>query len=179
MEEWREIPDSNGMMVSNMGNVKDSSGELVKQKTEIEGYKRVYFCGKYERVHRLVAKAFIPNPQNKPFVNHKSGNKADNRSTNLEWCTPRENSLLAYKNGQIKNGFPKRKVIAKEIASGIERLFESQGQAARDLKMDDSEINKCLRGKRKTSHGYIFRYFSGIEDYSKVSQEGRQLSLWD
>lgn len=179
MEEWRDIPNSNGMMVSNMGNVRNSKGDLVRQGTEMEGYKRVSIQGKNERVHRLVAKAFIPNPQNKPLVNHRFGNKADNRSSMLEWCTPRENSLLASKNGQIKGGSPKRKIIARNEESGIEQLFESQRQAARELHMDDSEINKCLRGKRKTSHGYTFRYFESIEDYSKVSQEGRQLSLWD
>lgn len=95
-EEWKEIPDYPGYFVSNLGNIKSP------RKGAFAGYidsKRPYFyvalCKnnkiKQTMVHRLVASAFVSNPDNKPDVNHIDGNKHNNVYTNLEWCTNLEN----------------------------------------------------------------------------------------
>lgn len=136
-------------------------GVVLEPKIDAEGYYRVNIGGriKRDRVHRIIAKCFLPNPRNKEFVNHRDGNKQNNKVTNLEWCTPRENSLLASLNGQFwSTGGVKIPIIATDILTGKETEFESQAEASRVLKIHNSEINKALRGKRKTSHGYKFRY---------------------
>lgn len=185
-EEWRLVRGTDGMMVSNMGRIKDKRGDVKKLKIEpSEGYPRISLkrFGKSDwyLIHRLVAEAFLDNPQNKPFVNHKNGIKTDNYVGNLEYCTPRENSLLASKNGQLHGGKGRTEVVATDVRTGEKEYFCSQVEAARAIGCDSSQINKCLHGKRKTTHGYKFEYVkqADIDKAWLTSQNNRQLSLFD
>lgn len=183
-EEWRELPGTGGIMVSSLGRVRGPNGKMRSLCVDAEGYRRINLkrYGKSDKllVHRLVAEVFLKNPQNKPFVNHKNGNKADNAYTNLEYCTPRENSLLASKNGQLHGGGPRTEVVLTNIKTGEKFYYRSQREAARAIGCDDSEINKALHHKRKTTHGYKAEYLknANVEKSWLTSQE-RQLSLFD
>lgn len=102
-EEWRQIPAATDATinleslyeVSSLGNVRSVQGKQRTPSTNDSGYLVVtlsaYGWTKSFKVHRLVAAAFIPNPSNKPEINHLSGDKADNRVENLEWATAEEN----------------------------------------------------------------------------------------
>ncbi len=83
-------------LVSNMGNVKDQYGNILHTRTNSDGYKTV----KRFLVHRLVATSFIPNPDNKSFIDHINGDRGDNRVENLRWATINENNFnkSIYKN---------------------------------------------------------------------------------
>ena len=120
-KEWKEIKGYEGKyIISNYGEVislprlKQNNSkkqyvepkELSKNINSTNGYVYVFLCnnGKYRniRVHRLVAEAFIPNPNNLPQINHKDGNKQNNKVDNLEWCTCQENIRHAIKNNLFK-----------------------------------------------------------------------------
>lgn len=158
--EKRYIEGSDNAFALSDGTI-ERNGEILTPKADAEGYLRVSVGGKVrrDRVHRLIAKCFLQNPYNKKIVNHRNGNKQDNRASNLEYCTYRENSLLASLNGQFwSTGGVKIPIISTHIETGIETEFESQAEAERKLGIPNAEINKALRGKRKTSHGYKFKY---------------------
>lgn len=110
MEEiWKDIKGFEGLyQVSNFGEVKSlpRNGTILKPRTLVGfiddlGYHQVVLTSKkvHKKIHRLVALAFIPNPENKPCVNHKNRIRTDNRVTNLEWCTYKENTTHSFANG--------------------------------------------------------------------------------
>lgn len=119
---------------------------------------------KKERLHRLIAMAFLPNPLNKPFINHINGNKQDNNFENLEWCTAQENIIHAYAIGTRKASIGKRlskqckPVICYDVNDNELAIFKSCAIAARMLKIHRPSISEVLRGGQDSFMGYKFKY---------------------
>ena len=105
------------------------------------------------RVHRLVAEAYLPNPNNLPCVNHKDENKENNALPNLEWCDWSYNINYGSRNKRVSQTLGKP-VFCVEL----NKTFDGARAAGRELGLDNSHIIKCCNGKLKTTGGYHWRY---------------------
>lgn len=112
-------------------------------------------------LHRLVAQAFVPNPYNKPYINHIDGNRENNSASNLEWCTQAENNRHAIILG-INSIEPMLKKTRKRVqqigADGtVIKEWESMTEAASALNLQVSNISHCCKGRIKSTGGYKWR----------------------
>lgn len=124
IEEYRQLSGDRGF-VSNYGNYKNKHG-IQLQGTTNKGYLLVYTGKSQERIHRLVAEAFIPNPENKEEINHIDGFKNNNFVENLEWATRLENMQHAVRTGLHTFGFgeeSRRAILNNEKVAYIRKNF--------------------------------------------------------
>lgn len=172
VETWKDIRDyENLYQTSNLGRarsldrwVKDTNGSLrfykgkiLKLCTDKYGYLKVGLCknNKYKKfyVHRLVAEAFIPNPDNLPCVNHKDENKQNNNVENLEFCTYEYNNTYGTRIEKCS-----KPILQYTFDGQFVREWESAKQAEREGGFKSENISACCKGKRKKYKNFIWKY---------------------
>lgn len=178
MEEiWKEIKGHNNYQISNLGRIKSlnykrsQKERILKPSIFNNGYYMITLNGKKKLIHRLVAETFIPNPENKPVVNHKDNNKLNNNVENLEWCSHKENTIHAVKIGVYKSRDkmlsvvkPRAKTVLQfDLEGNLLNKFYGTIEAEQHLKNNNIKANarnirKACCGEYKTSSGYVWRY---------------------
>lgn len=138
--------------VSSIGRVRRKDGEILNPGIHNRGYRRVNFKGKSWFIHRLVAQAFIPNPEEKPQVNHINGVRDDNRAENLEWVTCQENlrhsyDVLGTPGHNLGKRSPRRK-LTDEQARDVKYSKKTYSQLCEQYGIDDSTIHAIRHGKQ-------------------------------
>lgn len=186
METWKPIQCTKGYIeVSNEGRARSTlrgGWRLLKTQADSKGYQRftVTIDGESRtyKLHREVAKAFIPNPNNLPQVNHKDGNKNNNCVDNLEWITNRDNAHHSIANGlwdsviegaKRENERRKKPVIAYRIDGEFPctRYYECISDAERDI--GSRHICSVLKGQRTHAKGWAFQYAKEVVPDVNVS----------
>ena len=171
MEVWQKIDGFEDYLISNQGTVYSLKSKKVMSPHKMKtGYLRITFSKGNKKysfyIHRLVASAFIPNPNNLPQVNHRDENKANNSVSNLEWCDSSYN--VNYGTAKLRTAATLvaqdygNKILCHE--NGI--VYPSFKKAAKELEISQSEISRMISGKRvvKSVKGYHFTLVSPAPD---------------
>lgn len=195
-EEWRSVKGYKYYEISNLGRLRSKDRTVRKNRSYLKKGrllnptkdKNGYFTfdlkedgdHKNVKIHRLVAEAFIPNPHNKPFINHIDNNPSNNRVDNLEWATPKENSEHMSKQGRNKrtkewlqnleeSAKAYRKAIkATNIKTGEILIFEGV-KKVRDFGFQPSCVSNCCTGKRREHKGYKWEFVTeGVKNGKKI-----------
>lgn len=185
-EVWIPIKESKKYKISNLGEIKNlnykNSGKekILKQTISPKGYKTINLREKGKKysqmVHKLMAEAFIPNPDNLPQVNHKDGNKERNiidienlygDTTNLEWVNNSGNQKHAYKLGLRTAKRGKQNILSKKIEQydlkgNFIKLWDSISEANKELKIPNGSISAVCKGKMKQTGGYKWKYHKDV-----------------
>lgn len=166
-EIWREIDGFHDYRVSNTGKVKSikHNKELILKPSLSNGYQVVplYNNGIKSRfkVHRLVASAFVENPNPYEFdqINHKDENKLNNNADNLEWCNQKYNNNYGNHGKKISEAKINNKSRSKTVLC-VETgcVYPSTREVERQTGFDNTCISDCCRGKRKVAYGYHWKY---------------------
>lgn len=158
-EQWKDIYGFEGLYkISNYGNVKSLNynhtrkERILKPFTNPDGYLLVDLCKdgkeKYEKIHRLVAQEFLPNPDNLPMVNHKDENKQNNNVDNLEWC-----------NNQYNCEYSRAKPINQyDLNGNLIKRWVSMNEIKRQTSFSISYICNCCKGKYQKAYGFLWEY---------------------
>lgn len=169
MEEiWKDIPDYEGIyQASNLGNIKriETQRILKKYVNKTNGYAYIHLSKhnktKVLRVHRLIAKTFIENKNNKPYVNHKDGNKLNNNINNLEWCSQKENiqhAINVLHKDYSKNVYIMIKKNEKKVKRSDGKIYNSIKEAKKDMNNMNAHIVEVCQKKLKKTCGYGWEY---------------------
>ena len=177
-EEWEDMPEEKWQdvlgfeelyQVSSFGNVrtiKKGEAEMSQQENR-NGYMTVHLRDKgVERramVHRLVAEAFIPNPNGFRDVNHKNGDKSDNRVENLEWTSHADNMTHSFR----ELGKNVRHIVQLDLDNNFIERWNSIIEASEATGICRTNIGECCRGNRKHTKGYKWKY---EEDYEEAKE---------
>lgn len=158
-EIWKQnIGIFNTYKISNMGRIKNSSGKILLYSTN--EYYNIHLqqnkTKKTVRVHRIIAECFIPNPNNLPFVNHKNGNKLDNRVDNLEWINNSDNIKHAYDIGLIK--IKTFKIAQMDLNNNVIKIWNSVKEATIFYNSGKETIRAACVGRNMTALGYKWKY---------------------
>lgn len=172
-EKWCDIPGYEGLYaVSNKGRVKDlwkpKGKEILPQFEDGIGYRGVNLrrngISRKCKVHRLVALAFLPNPENKPQVNHKDSCRSNNNVENLEWCTGSENMKHGYDFGfHWPTGC--KPVVQMDMEGNDLATFASVSEAARAVNTNPTNIREQIKGNTSHCKGYKWRFANYADVY--------------
>lgn len=171
-EIWKDIEGYEGIyQVSNYGRIKSLHNKFGKKELIMQthkkrnGYNQIRLKNKGTVkdciIHRLVAKAFVPNPNNLPCVNHINEKKQDNRAENLEWCTVAYNNVYGTRIERVKAKTSKP-VYQYTIDGKLVKIYKSLAEASKINNCSRGNISQCCLGSYKTSHGFVWRYESEV-----------------
>lgn len=164
MEEiWKNVVGYPNYQISNMGNVKslnyNNTGKekILKPFKNYKGYLQVALHQQNKRkfyyVHRLVAMAFIDNPNNLKQINHRDECKTNNNVTNLEWCTPKQNINYGTRNQRVRESNSKQVLC---VETGV--VYPSVHQIQRQLGFSRGNISSACNGRLKQAYGHTWKY---------------------
>ena len=164
-EEWRLVEGTEDYYISNRGRFKHGK-KLLKTKPGLDGYPRCNLGKNKKRVHRLVAQAFIPNPDNLPVVDHIDGCKTNNNVENLRWVTQQENIQAAYDTGLFENvGKHRNKALAVFTEDDNVFIYDTLAEAGKEFNIPFQAISKVLQGRNKQFRGLRFMRVNELHDY--------------
>ena len=172
MEIWKSfIINDLVYEISSLGNIRSLGSKFHKGKTlkpykAKNGYLAITLTSKHvhKYIHRLVAEAFIPNPNNYNEINHINEDKTDNRVENLEWCTHNYNYNYGSRIEKVRqkrigkyNTKSSKKIAQYDLDGNLIKIFES-GMEAKRNGYNNTHISLCCRGLRKTACGYMWNF---------------------